>query len=87
MIVDNLENILLCHCSAPPKKFAAAKEKRLRQIAFGGVDDVWSLMDNFEWALGCSKRFGLLYTDYATQRRIWKDSAYWYRDFIVSREM
>ena len=48
---------------------------------------VWSLMDNFEWALGCSKRFGLLYTDYATQRRIWKDSAYWYRDFIVSREM
>jgi beta-glucosidase len=42
----------------------------------------WSLMDNFEWSSGYSKRFGLLYTDYATQRRIWKDSAYWYADAI-----
>ena len=30
---------------------------------------VWSLMDNFEWAFGFSKRFGLVYTDYATQQR------------------
>ncbi|NEG72572.1 GH1 family beta-glucosidase [Bifidobacterium ramosum] len=45
---------------------------------------VWSLLDNFEWALGCSKRFGLLYTDYTTQQRIWKDSAFWYRDFAMS---
>lgn len=45
---------------------------------------VWSLLDNFEWALGCSKRFGLLYTDYVTQQRIWKDSAFWYRDFAMS---
>ena len=36
-------------------------------------------MDNFEWSSGYSKRFGLMYTDYATQRRIWKDSAYWYQ--------
>lgn len=42
----------------------------------------WSLMDNFEWTAGYSKRFGLLYTDYPTQRRIWKDSAYWYQQTI-----
>lgn len=35
---------------------------------------VWSLLDNFEWAHGYSKRFGVIYTDYATQRRIIKDS-------------
>ena len=45
---------------------------------------VWSLMDNFEWALGYSKRFGIVYVDYPTQRRIVKDSGLWYRDFIAS---
>jgi beta-glucosidase len=44
---------------------------------------VWSLLDNFEWAQGYSKRFGLIYTDYATQRRIWKRSAHWYREVIA----
>ena len=39
----------------------------------------WSLMDNFEWSFGYSKRFGLIRIDYATQERTWKDSAYWYR--------
>jgi beta-glucosidase len=38
----------------------------------------WSLMDNFEWACGTSSRFGLAYTDFATQRRIIKDSGHWY---------
>ncbi|MDO5409610.1 MAG: GH1 family beta-glucosidase [Lachnospiraceae bacterium] len=42
----------------------------------------WSLMDNFEWAMGYSDRFGLIFVDYRTQERIWKDSAYWYRDLI-----
>jgi beta-glucosidase len=42
----------------------------------------WSLMDNFEWTAGYSKRFGLLYTDYPTQGRIWKDSAYWFQKTI-----
>jgi beta-glucosidase len=44
---------------------------------------VWSLMDNFEWSHGFSKRFGLLYTNYATLERTWKRSAYWYRDLIA----
>jgi beta-glucosidase len=43
---------------------------------------VWSLLDNFEWAQGYSKRFGLLYVDYTTLERIPKSSFYWYRDLI-----
>ncbi len=43
---------------------------------------VWSLMDNFEWAFGYSKRFGLMYVNYQTQERIPKQSAQWYREFL-----
>ena len=43
---------------------------------------VWSLMDNFEWASGYDKRFGIVHVDYDTQRRTLKDSALWYRDFL-----
>ncbi|MEL7367444.1 MAG: GH1 family beta-glucosidase [Myxococcota bacterium] len=43
---------------------------------------VWSLMDNFEWAFGYRKRFGLVWVDYATQERKLKDSAHWFREFI-----
>jgi len=44
---------------------------------------VWSLLDNFEWALGYAKRFGLVHVDYLTLRRTPKDSFYWYRDVIA----
>jgi beta-glucosidase len=43
---------------------------------------VWSFTDNFEWAEGYRPRFGLVYVDYATQKRIIKSSAYWYSKII-----
>jgi beta-glucosidase len=43
---------------------------------------VWSLMDNFEWLWGYSKRFGLIRIEFETQERMWKKSAFWYRDMI-----
>jgi beta-glucosidase len=43
---------------------------------------VWSLLDNFEWSSGYQERFGLVYVDYPTQRRIPKLSARWYADLI-----
>lgn len=43
---------------------------------------VWSLLDNFEWASGYEKRFGIVHVDYETQARTLKDSALWYRNFL-----
>jgi beta-glucosidase len=45
----------------------------------------WSLMDNFEWAQGFTRRFGLAYVDYPTQRRTLKRSGRWFGDFLRSR--
>ncbi|MFE0026367.1 GH1 family beta-glucosidase [Amycolatopsis sp. NPDC059021] len=53
----------------------------------GGADVrgylVWSLLDNFEWSMGYSKRFGIVHVDFETQRRRLKDSALFYRDVIA----
>jgi beta-glucosidase len=46
---------------------------------------VWSLLDNFEWAHGYSKRFGIVHVDFATQRRTPKASARWYSEVARSR--
>jgi beta-glucosidase len=45
---------------------------------------VWSLLDNFEWEHGYAKRFGIVFVDFPTQRRIPKRSALWYRDRIAA---
>jgi len=64
-------------------------QRYLRAFRRAGEDGVpikgyfqWSLLDNFEWAEGYKERFGIIYTDYPTQRRIWKDSAYWYQSVV-----
>ncbi|MDO9395634.1 MAG: family 1 glycosylhydrolase, partial [Herbiconiux sp.] len=54
-----------------------------------GVDlrgyQVWSLLDNFEWGYGYSKRFGIIRVDYDTQERTLKDSALWLKELIATR--
>lgn len=45
---------------------------------------VWSLLDNLEWSLGYSKRFGIVHVNYATQQRTVKDSGRWYANVVRS---
>lgn len=58
----------------------------LQRAADDGVDVrgyfEWTFLDNFEWSRGYSERFGLVYVDFQTQKRIVKDSAYWYQKVI-----
>ena len=46
----------------------------------------WSLMDNFEWAFGYSRRFGIVHVDYETQARTVKKSGLWFRDFLAAQQ-
>jgi beta-glucosidase len=63
---------------------AAVERARAQGVDVRGYY-VWSLLDNFEWEWGYAKRFGIVYVDYPTQRRIPKRSALWYRDLIAGR--
>lgn len=47
----------------------------------------WSFLDNYEWAYGYSKRFGIVYVDYETQQRIPKNSAKWYKEVIQTNSL
>jgi beta-glucosidase len=48
---------------------------------------VWSLMDNFEWGHGFTKRFGLIRVDYETLQRALKDSGEWYAEVIRTNQI
>lgn len=64
------------------KKYIGALERSAKE----GTDIEgyfeWSLMDNFEWAEGYYRRFGMVHVNYETQERTLKDSAYWYKELI-----
>ena len=57
------------------------EERAASEIDLRGYFE-WTLLDNFEWNKGYAERFGLVYVDFETQKRIWKDSAYWYADVV-----
>jgi beta-glucosidase len=66
-------------------------DRHLRAVARAveqGVDVrgyfLWSLLDNFEWAFGYSRRFGLVYVDFETLERVPKASYHWYRDVVAA---
>jgi beta-glucosidase len=59
---------------------AAAVESGIRLEGYF----VWSLLDNFEWSFGYSKRFGITHVDFQTQARTWKKSASWYQKAIAT---
>ena len=61
--------------------FRAAHEAMEQGVDLRGYM-VWSLLDNFEWAEGYSKRFGIVFVEYGTQRRVPKSSARWYSEVI-----
>jgi beta-glucosidase len=62
----------------------AARDAMTRGVDLRGYF-VWSLLDNFEWALGYSKRFGIIHVDFETQKRTLKESAHFYKEVIRTR--
>lgn len=61
----------------------AAVEEAIQQGVPVTAYFVWSLLDNFEWAYGYDRRFGIIHVDFKTLKRTMKQSALWYRDFIA----
>jgi beta-glucosidase len=74
--VDDIERVRYLHMHLE----AAARAIR-DGVSLAGYF-VWSLLDNFEWAWGYQKRFGIIYVDFGTQRRIPKSSARFYSDVV-----
>lgn len=64
------------------KRYLTAVNRALREGVNIQGYYVWCFCDNFEWAWGLKRRFGIIYVDYATQKRIPKASAYWLADVI-----
>ena len=72
-------------------RYLAEHLAETRRAITDGVDVrgyfAWSLLDNFEWADGYSRRFGLIFVDFGSQARIAKASAHWYREFIADHAL
>ena len=68
------------------RHFVAAHRAMQQGVDLRGYQ-VWSLLDNFEWGYGYSKRFGIVRVDYETQERILKDSALWLQELIATRRL
>ena len=85
ILPDTLDSDGTCH---DPERLEYLKghTAAVKGAVASGIDlrgyFVWTLMDNFEWSAGHAARFGLFFTDYAAQKRVPKDSAKWYRDFL-----
>jgi beta-glucosidase len=77
--IDDIERVAYLE-----QHFDAARASIVDGIDLRGYF-VWSLLDNFEWADGYSRRFGLVYVDFGTQTRIAKASARWYQTMIRSQ--
>ena len=91
------ENGMSCHDAPSPdgkvhdpnrSDYLDAYLRELSRAIADGTDVrgyfYWSFLDNFEWKLGYTQRFGLVHVDYTTQKRTPKDSCYHYRDIMAS---
>src|SRR5258706_16349421 len=74
-------------CIAFLKEYFGAAEDAIRRGALLKGYFVWSFLDNFEWAYGYSKRFGIVHVDYKTQKRTPKRSALYLKDIIQTNEI
>lgn len=86
---DKLENGHvedLCRIQFFEQYLAQVLRARLEGVKVEGYF-AWSLTDNFEWAEGYGKRFGLVYVDYPTQRRIVKSSGFWFQQFLQKQHL
>jgi beta-glucosidase len=79
--VDDLERVRFLHLHL------AAAARAIRDGANLAGYYVWSLLDNFEWAWGYQKRFGIVFVDFGTQRRIPKASSAFYADVARANEV
>ena len=69
--------------SPDPDRFCAAAAAIAEGVPLIGYF-AWSLLDNFEWAMGYGTRFGIVHVDFATQRRTLKASGQWYRALLAN---
>ncbi|KAG9446185.1 hypothetical protein H6P81_012313 [Aristolochia fimbriata] len=80
-LVNDIERVQFLHNYLPYVNNAMRKGADVRGYF------MWSFLDNFEWSMGYTKRFGIVYVDYETMERTPKLSAQWYREFLSGKKM